>query len=90
MIISLKVKGIGLSKYETDEYISISLYMIRKKDDDLETYTYAQRKLYWMDGFKANVLIGNNIIGPESIFINISHKFTYISSYKIKIFIQAK
>lgn len=86
----LKQRHIYLSKHKTDEYINLFLYMIGKKTDDSKTYAYIQRKLYLVDGFKANILSENNIIGPKGISINSFHKSAYISSCKIKISIQAK
>lgn len=35
----LKIRDIGLSKYETNKYISIFLYIISKKKDNSKVYT---------------------------------------------------
>lgn len=85
-----KLRDIGLFKHETDKYITIPLYMISRKKDNSETYACIWRELYLVDDLKANVLIGNDIIGLKDISIDISRKSIYISSCKIKNFIQAK
>lgn len=43
-----------------------------------------------MDSLKANMLIGNNIIGPEQISINIAEKTALLVSYKVCILISAR
>lgn len=64
--------------------------LLKETSDASRTYTCIQRKLYLIKSLKANILIGNNIIGPKDILINISTKLAYISSYKITFCIDAK
>lgn len=90
MTFLLKIHGIDLLKYETDEYVTVPLYLLGEKNNGAKSYTFIWRKLHLVDGLKANILISNNIIGLKGISVNISSKLAYISSYKIKLWIEVK
>ena len=90
MATPLSVRGIGSSKHETGEYVCAPLYLIGTKDDDSPAYACLRRELHLVDGLKANMLIGNDIIGPEGILIDISKGSVYISSCGIKLMVDAK
>lgn len=46
MVTFLKVRGISFSKHETDKYITIVFYLIRKNNNDFLAYIYIWRKLH--------------------------------------------
>lgn len=81
---------ISLSKHEIDKYVTIPLYLLGEKNNRAKAYACIWRKLHLVDGLKANILIGNDIIGLKRISIDISSKSVYVSSCKIKLWIEAK
>ena len=43
-----------------------------------------------MDGLKANMLIGNDVLGPEEFVIDINQKKAYIGSCDVNISLQVR
>lgn len=86
----LKVRGIGSSKNESDEFALTALFFIGKDTARRVVFTYTDCKLHLVDGLKANMLIGNDIIGPEEISIDIAGQTAFISSCGVRISIDAK
>ena len=60
----------------------IPIYIPGTKDGTL-VLIYFKRKFYIIDKFRANILIGNNTIGPKLINIRISNKSAYIDNYGV-------
>ena len=72
MSISLKVRGVGTSKYKTLEYVIISIYFLGVNNKNNSLFlVYFCKKLYLIDSLRAKILIGNNIISLEGIVINL-------------------
>lgn len=90
MAIPLKVRGIGSAKYNFDEFISVLLYFLGRNKSKQLVYVRVDRELYLVDGLKANMLIGNNIIGPERISIDIAEKIALVASCRVCIPINAR
>ncbi len=86
----LKVKKIGSSKYESNEYVALPLYLLRRTPNGEPEYACICRELYFVDDFTANMLIRIDIIGPEDIIINPREQTTYISSCAIILEIDEK
>ena len=86
----LKVRGIRFSKYESDEFISISLYFPDFDSTNRPAYTNIHRKLHIVERLKANLLVGNNILATERVIINLANKSAMISSSQLTIFIAAR
>ena len=82
MVSFLKVRGVGLNRYLTDEFIFIPVYVPGTKDG-ISVLIYFKREFYIVDELRANILINNNIIGPKSINIRILDRLAYIGSYNI-------
>lgn len=79
----LKFKKINSLKYKTDKYIIIPFYFLKITKTNFLVYIYIYYKLYLVNGFRANILISNNLIHLKNMTINIAIKLTYIKSCKI-------
>lgn len=86
----LKVWRIRSSKHKTDKYVAVFLYFIGNKDGESLTYVCIHRELHLVDSFWANILVRNNLLGPERISIDIANKKAHIGSCSIIIFLDAK
>ena len=90
MSIPLKVRGISASKYESGEFAALSLYFPGRKDTDQQVYALLTCEIYWVEGLRANLLIGNNIISPEGFIIDVKKRSVLIGSCGVTIPIDAK
>lgn len=90
MATSLKVRGIGTSKHETDKYVLELLYFpaIGNKGQRMIVCIYCE--LHIVDNLRANIFIENNIIGVKGMMINIAKEKAYISDCKAIVPITAK
>ena len=77
----LKVRGLGTSKHETSEYITNPLYLPAvEKDTAREVLACIHRELHVVEDLRAKMLIGNDILGPEEIVIDVAGRKAYIGS----------
>lgn len=86
----LKVRGIGTSKHKTDKYVLELLYFpaIGNKGQRMIVCIYCE--LHIVDNLRANIFIGNNIIGTKGMMINIAKEKAYILGCKVIVPITAK
>lgn len=80
MVTFLKVRGIEISKHELNKFISMFLYFPDIDLTNRPAYAHIHRKLYLVDGLKANLLVGNNILAMERVVIDLANKSAMISS----------
>ena len=75
----ISVRRIGTNHYSINEYILLEIYLpgIRNRIDMRAKVT---REAHLVDGLKAKMLLGTNIIGPEKIDIITSKNQAYIGS----------
>lgn len=85
MTVLLKVTVINTSKHKINEFVIIPLYFFRIIKTNFLVYAYIWQKLHFADSFRINILIGNNLLSPKSISINITLKSAYIKISKITI-----
>lgn len=85
-----KIRGISSSKYETNEYVKLFLYLLGQTPNRELAYACINKELHFVGGFAANILIETDIIGPKSIIINLREKTVYVSSCAITLDINAK
>lgn len=78
MSTSLKVKGIGASKHKSSEFAALSLYFSGKNDVGDLVYALLQCEIHLVEGLRANLLIGNDIMSPEAMVINLEKKTALI------------
>lgn len=86
----LKVRGIRSSRHESNEFALTALFFMRKDTAKRVVFARIDRKLHLVDELKANMLIGNDIIGPEEISIDIAGQTAFIFSCGVRISIDAK
>lgn len=77
----LKVRDIGSSWYESDEFVFMSFYFPGIDSTNRPAYAHIHRKLHIVKGLKTKLLVGNNILAMEKMIINFANKFAKISIY---------
>lgn len=60
MATPLKVRGIGASRHESDEFVSMFFYFPGIDSANRLAYAHVHRELHFVDGLKANLLVGND------------------------------
>lgn len=86
----LRVRGVGSSQHETSEYLVTPCYFPGIDKHGNEVLACARREIHIVDGLRANMLIGNDFIGPEGISIDIANQKAYIGSCKTSITVTAR
>lgn len=86
----LKVRGIRASKHKSREFAAISLYFPGKNNTGQLVYTSLTCEIHLVEDLKANLLIGNNIISPESFVIDVKGKNALIGSCGVTVPIDVK
>ena len=71
MSTSLKVRGIRTSKHESAQFAEISLFLPGESDKGQKFYASIRCELHLVERLRANILIGNDILAPESFVLNI-------------------
>lgn len=90
MSTSLKIKGIGASKYKSAEFTTLYLYFSDRNNAGELVYTSLKCKVHLVEGLQANLLISNNILSPEHIVIDIGKESAFIGSCEVTIKVNAK
>lgn len=90
MSIFLRVRGISTSKHKFAEFVVLSLYFPSKNNAGELVYTSLEYKIHLVERLQANLLIGNNMLSPKHIVINIGKKSALIGSCKVTIKVNAK
>ena len=80
---SLRVKGLNSIMHNTDEYVLVSMYLLGLKRNNNTALIYIIREIHLINGLKANLLMGNNIMGPKKIILDVSKNKARISSCDI-------
>lgn len=86
----MEVRGLGSSRHETSEYVTQNLYFPGIDDKGQAVLACVRRELHIVDDLRAKMLIGNDIIGPEGIVIDVANKKAYIGSCKTEIKVTAR
>lgn len=86
----LKVRGIRTSKHKSAQFAGISLFLPSESNEGQKVYASVRCKLHLVKGLPSNILIGNNILAPESFMLNVSLGHALIVSCKVKITIKAR
>lgn len=86
----LKIRGVGTSKQETDEYVFEVLYFPAISNKSQYMVVYICCELHLVDNLRANILTRNDIIGTKGITINIAKEKIYIPRCKAIVLIIAK
>ena len=86
----LRIRGIGALRHESNQFAELSLFFPRENGEKEMVYASIKCELYPVKGFRANILIGNNILAPEGFVINIGLGHAIIGSCGVKITIRAR
>ena len=76
----LRVKGLGTATHDTNEYVLIPMYLPATKPDGTKVLCRIVREIHLVSNLKAHMLIGNDIVGPEQIVIDVSTSKATIGS----------
>ena len=90
MPVPLKVRGIGASRHESNEFALTALYIPGLDREGSEVYACIKCELHLVEGLKANMLIGNNILCTEGFTINLASASAHILSCGVTIVINAR
>ena len=90
MSVPLKIRGIGASKYESEDFAFTTIYFPSIDKKALEVYASISCKMHLVDGLKANMLVGNDVLFTEGFAINFSTSSVLIHSCGVKIDINAR
>lgn len=88
--VPLKVRGIGSSKHKLEEFVLITIYIPGLDQESTEIYAFINFKLHPIDGWKANILVDNDVLYTKSFAINFFNASIYIHNCGIKIGINTK
>ena len=77
----LVVRGIGSNKHTTAEYVNLEIHIPgRHATDGRPVEALLKRPAYVVDGLRAKMLIGMDVMTPEDVDLVISNKTGYIGS----------
>ena len=85
----LKVRGIGASKHKSSEFAALSLYFLAKNAVGDLVYAALWYEIHLVEGLRANFLVGNNIMSPKAIVINLGKKTAIIGTCGVSIDVNA-
>lgn len=86
----LKVRGIGASKHKSAQFAELPLFLLGENNKRQKVYASIRCELHLVDGLRANILISNNILAPESFVLNVGLSHALVGSCGVKIAIKAK
>ena len=90
MLVLLKIRDIDASKQKAGNFALTTIYLPSIDKKSREVYVSINCKLHLVDGLKANMLMGNNVLCIEGFAINLSTSSTLIHSCGMKIDIDAR
>ena len=90
MSTSLKVRGIGASKHKSGEFAALSLYFPGRNNAGQQVYASLTCEIHLVEGLRANLLIGNDIMSPEGFVIDVKKRSVLIGSCRVTVPIDAR
>lgn len=90
MFTLLKIRGIRALKHEFAQFGELFLFFSGENNKGQKVYAFFKCKLYLVKGFRANMLIDNNILALENFVLNIRLGYTVMGSCGVKITIRAR
>ena len=72
MATPLKVRGIGASRHQTDEYITHPLYFPAQDQAGQSIIACIRREMHIVECLRVHLLMGNDIIGAEGMILDIA------------------
>ena len=86
----LKMRGIGASKHESGEFAALSLYFPGRDTAGQQVYAFLTCEIHLIEGLRANLLIGNDIMSLEGFIIDIKRRNILIGSCGVTVPIDAR
>lgn len=86
----LNIRGIGTSKHKSAQFAALPFYFPGKNWAGQQVYALIKCELHLVNGFQANILVGNNILFSKDFAININKNRALIGSCRVTISINAK
>ena len=85
----ISVRGIGSNHHSTKEYVLLEMYLPGKRNGK-DVRAKITREAHLVDGLKAKMLLGTDVIGPEKIDLITSRNEAYIGSCDTTVAIDLK
>lgn len=89
-MVPLKIKGIGASKHESENFALRTVYIPSFNGNGREIYASITCELHLVDGLKTNMLMRNDLLCTRGFAINLSSSSALIYSYGVSININAR
>lgn len=84
-----KVRGIGASKHESAQFAGLSLFLPGENDKGQKVYAFFRCELHLVEGFRAKILIENNILAPEDFIFDVKLGHAFVGSCGVKTTVRA-
>ena len=86
----LKDRGIEASKHKSAQSAELYLFLLGENNKGQKVYTSFKCKLHLVEGLRANILIGNNILALESFVLNVGLSHVVMGRCGVMITIRAR
>ena len=86
----LKVRGIGTSKYKSAQFAEVALFLPGESNKGQKVYASIRCELHLVKSFRANILIGNNILASKSFVLNVTLGHALMGSCGVKIAVRVR
>lgn len=86
----VQVRGVGATKHNTDAYIILSIYIKGVKDGNTVLAKLKPREFHIVKNLRAHMLVGNDILGPEKITMDIGNRKAQIGSCGVTVDIEPR
>lgn len=84
MATPLRVKGAGNVICDTSVFVILKMYIADTKDGR-PTLAEIQREVHLIDKLNVKMLIGNDVIGPEQIMVNVAANSAHVGTCSIDV-----
>ena len=86
----LRVRSVGPLRQESHDYVAIPCYLPATHDSGEKVLICFQREFHIVNDLRAKMLIGNDIITPEGIVIDVAEKTARVRSCNATVAIKAR
>ena len=85
-----KVRGIGSSKHKSTQFAELCFFLLEEDNKGQKVYASIRYELHLVEGLRANILVGNDILAPESFVLNVGLGHALVGSCGVKIAVRAR
>lgn len=86
----MKVRRIEASKHKSAQFANLFFSLLEENNRGQKVYASFKYELHLVEGFRANILIENNILAPKSFLFNVKLDHVVVKSYEVKINIRTR